>query len=91
MSETKNIDDVKIWETSFCGTDILYSLDEKVQKKFKSLPVEKQIELIDKHKHSIAKGLESGLMHDWSYVMQTAISCTSLEQDITDLLKGGKL
>ena len=81
------MEDIIIFETRFCGQDIVETLEPELRKKFNKLPEEKQRELIEEHANDIRKGLECGLMSDWVAVMQTAIDCTTLEDDIEQASK----
>ena len=74
-----------IYEIKFTDEDLIECLENPDE--FRQLTDSKQKELINKHAKVLAKGLESGLMDDWGFVMGVAISNTTLEADIEEALK----
>ena len=45
--------------------------------------------LMNKHERSISKGMEAGIMADWTVVMEAAIECSGLLEDLEMLKEGG--
>jgi hypothetical protein len=76
------ISDIVLFKTRFVVNDLRECLSDEAKEKFDKLSESKQIELVEKHEHAISKGLEAGLMTEWTTVMSVAISCTDLEEDI---------
>lgn len=56
---------------------------------FLALPKEQKKALMDKHERSISKGMEAGIMTDWTVVMEAAIECSGLLEDLEMLKEGG--
>ena len=56
---------------------------------FLALPKEQKEALMDKHERSISKGMEEGIMPDWTVVMEAAIECSGLLEDLEMLKEGG--
>jgi hypothetical protein len=71
-----------IFSTKFTVEDLVYTLNPKLRKKFLKLPATKQKELIDNYSREIAKGLESGIMHDWDYVMRIAVDNSGFLEEL---------
>ena len=71
-----------IWGTNWCWHDVMCVLEESQREKFESLPPEIQTEIMDSCQRDLAKGMESGVMHDWSAIMDTAIDCSGLNNEI---------
>jgi len=78
-----NLNEV-IFETKITVEDLIACMDEQVREKFNSLPTAKQQELIDKHSRLIGKGIESGLMDDWTYISRVAMDSAGLTNEIED-------
>lgn len=74
----------RVWGTTFCWEDVRSLLPEATRNMFDMLPENVKYKVMTEHASSIGKGLEYGLMTEWSYVMEVAISNTDLEEDIKE-------
>jgi|BioPla2DNA2_1021312.scaffolds.fasta_scaffold66713_3 hypothetical protein len=71
-----------LWKTTFSWEDVVACLPDDTRDAFESLTEEQKKALIEKHTHSLGKGLEAGIMNDWTVVMNTAIDNVNLVADI---------
>jgi hypothetical protein len=80
--------DRQIWGTNWCWWDAVELMGE-LKDVFLALPKEQKEALMDKHERSISKGMEAGIMTDWTVVMEAAIECSGLLEDLEMLKEGG--
>lgn len=83
---TEDINEIKIYDTYFCVEDVVSVMSNEENVKWGALSNMRKRALIKEHEHSISKGIESGLLYDWDYVMKTAIEplIESLEKEGED-------
>lgn len=77
-----NLSNEILWKTTFSWEDVVACLPDDTRDAFESLTEEQKKALIEKHTHSLSKGLEAGIMNDWTVVMNTAIDNANLVADI---------
>ena len=80
--------DRQIWGMNWCWLDAVELMGE-LKDVFLALPKEQKKALMDKHERSISKGMEAGIMTDWTVVMEAAIECSGLLEDLEMLKEGG--
>ena len=74
--------EIEIWKTRLVSDDILGEMDPELREGFLKLPEDVQESLIEEYKDSIAKGLQAGIMYDWSYIMRQCMDESGLIADI---------
>ena len=79
---TEDIKNTTVWGTHWSWYDVIEALHPTYKAKFNSLSPEKQKEIVEKYNHSIAKGLEGGIMSDWFVVMKSAIDWSGVANAI---------
>lgn len=78
-----------VWGTRWCWHDVIVTLMEKKEggalvEKFFALPEDAREEVMDACQHSLSKGMESGIMQDWTVIMDVSIDCSGLVAEIED-------
>ena len=84
MSNTDTIDKISekkaelfntvIWDSTLCWDDLQGCLDANEKGLLNILPLPLLREIIKKNTSFISKGLESGIINDWEWTMQIAVS-----------------
>jgi hypothetical protein len=84
----KDILDTVVFETKWSWYDVLISLEDTgridLVKAFKEFSEEDQLDIISNCEHILRKCMETGIMNDWTIVMEAAIDMSGLINEITE-------